>query len=76
MKQPISQTLCALLLLGYLLGVKNGQVAIWKGNDPQPARVFPWSMALLPGPIQRALEKGIYIEEESDIGRLIADMIP
>jgi hypothetical protein len=62
--------------MGYLLGVKNGQIAIWKDNDPQPARVFPWSMVLLPGPIQEALEKGIYVEADSDIGRLIADMIP
>ena len=75
MKRPLYQMLTALILSGFLLGVRNGQVAIWKDNDPQPIRVFNWSVSLLPSPIQEALIKGIRIDSDSDIGQLIQDMI-
>lgn len=63
------------LLLGFLLGIRSGQVAIWKNEDPQPIRIFPWSAALLPPPIRQALEHGIYVEDDSDIGKLIDEML-
>lgn len=30
------QFLTALLLLGFLVGIHNGYVAVWKDEDPQP----------------------------------------
>lgn len=67
--------LITLVLIGYLIGIKGGQVAIWKLDDPQPLRVFPWSAAMLPSQIRSALEKGIRVEADSDIGRLLDEMI-
>lgn len=67
--------LAAILLAGYLLGIRGGHVALWKKDDPQPLRVFPWSANMLPFKIRAALERGIYVESDSDIGRLIEDMI-
>ena len=75
MKPPIRSVLTAVLLFGFLLGIRNGQIALWKDNDPQPLRVFSWRAMLLPQQIQDALTKGIHIEEDSDIGQLIRDMI-
>ena len=75
MKPPIRSVLTAVLLFGFLLGIRNGQIALWKDNDPQPLRVFSWRAALLPQQIQDALTRGIHIEEDSDIGQLIRDMI-
>lgn len=63
------------ILLGFLLGIQGGRVAIWRNDDPQPIRVFPWSTALLPAPIRQALENGIYVEDDSDIGKLIDEML-
>lgn len=67
--------LAMVLLVGYLLGIRNGRVALWKQDDPEPLRIFPWSAAMLPGQIRQALEDGIHVEADSDIGRLIEDMI-
>lgn len=75
MKHCIRHLAAAFLLAGFILGIRNGQVAIWKDDDPQPIRTFPWSAAMLPSQIRQALEKGIYVEESSDIGLLIKDMI-
>lgn len=67
--------LAALLLAGYLLGIRGGHVALWKQDDPEPLRIFPWSAAMLPAKIRHALEQGIRVEAESDIGKLIEEMI-
>ncbi len=75
MNQPLRSFAAACLLLGFILGLRGGRVALWKSDDPLPIRIFPWSAALLPEKIRSALERGIYVDENSDIGRLIADMI-
>lgn len=75
MKHPVRRAAAAMLLAGFLLGIRNGQVALWRGDDPEPVRVFPWYSSMLPGQIRSALENGLRIEEESDIGKLIQDMI-
>ena len=67
--------LAAVLLAGYLLGIRGGHVALWKRDDPKPLRIFPWSATMMPQKIRSALEQGIYVDEDSDIGRLIQDMI-
>ena len=71
----MKKQLAAILLAGYLLGIRGGHVALWKQDDPQPLRIFPWSANMLPQKIRTALEHGIYVEADSDIGRLIQDMI-
>lgn len=71
----MKKQLAAILLAGYLLGIRSGHVALWKQNDTQPLRIFPWSANMLPQKIRAALEQGIHVEADSDIGRLIEDMI-
>lgn len=71
----MKKQLAAILLAGYLLGIRGGHVALWKQDDPQPIRIFPWSANMMPKEIRSALEKGIYVDADSDIGRLIEDMI-
>jgi hypothetical protein len=71
----MKKQLVAILLAGYLLGIRGGHVALWKQDDPQPLRVFPWSANMMPLKIRKALERGIYVEADSDIGKLIQEMI-
>ncbi len=75
MKHSVRSLAATCLLLGFILGLHNGRVALWKSDDPQPIKIFPWSASFLPDNIRSALEKGIYVEEDSDIGILIQDMI-
>ena len=71
----MKKQLAAVLLAGYLLGIRGGYGALWKRDDPKPLRIFPWSATMMPQKIRSALEQGIYVDEDSDIGRLIQDMI-
>lgn len=67
--------LSILLSFGLLLGVHNGYIALWQGNDPEPARVFPYRASLLPERDQRLLEAGIHIESESRLHSLLEDYL-
>ncbi len=62
-----------ILCLGFLLGVHNGQIALWQDDDPQPIKVFPYSASCLPEADQKALHKGIPINSKEDLARLLED---
>lgn len=69
MKQ--SKLIIPIVMLGFLLGIHNGRVALWKEPDPEPRKVFPYPVTMLPQDIQQALQEGIYIESETDLERLL-----
>jgi hypothetical protein len=70
-KSVMSQLLCCALLAVYLLGIHDGKVALWYGDDPEPARVFPYSASMLPDEARTLLEKGIPINSMEDLNRLM-----
>lgn len=70
-----TKILAQLLLFGFLLGIHNGRIALWKEPDPEPCRVFPYSAAALPQEIRQALQHGIRIESESDLDRLLENLL-
>ena len=37
-----------LLLVGFLLGIYHGRIAVWRAPDPEPVKVFPYYAAILP----------------------------
>ena len=37
----LQHMLCSLLLFGFLIGVHEGRIALWKDGSPEPWRVFP-----------------------------------
>ena len=63
--------LAQIMLLGFLLGIHNGRVAIWKDPDPEPYRVFPYPASALPPEARLALEKGIRIDSQEDLDKLL-----
>ena len=67
--------LSILFLFGFLLGIHQGKVAIWKDDDPEPMRVFPYSAQLLPPADRRALEEGLRFESKEDLIRVITDYL-
>ena len=44
-----------ILLLGFLLGIHEGKVAVWKDNQKKPAKVFPYAVSQLPEADQKRL---------------------
>lgn len=65
--------LSALLLLGFLVGIHDGYVAIWKDEDPQPVYVSPISADALPEQDRQALEKGIHLPNAEALTKAIED---
>ncbi len=76
MKKKRDQLLPWLMLLGLLLGVHKGKLALWKDQDPIPVKVLPYPVELLPVPFQQALEKGIPIESAEDLEELLKKYLP
>lgn len=62
-----------LLALGFLLGIHDGRIALWKGEDPEPVRIFPYSASLLPESDQALLRKGISIQSREDLTKILED---
>lgn len=63
------------LIFLFILGSRDGFIALWKDSDPEPVRVFPYSVASLPEADQKALEKGIHIEDAEDLKHLLEDYL-
>lgn len=61
------------IALGYLAGIYQGQVALWRGEDPEPERIFPYSASLLPPDDQAALAHGIRIESPAALQQFLED---
>lgn len=71
----IRKTASVFLLLGILIGIYNGRVALWKDQDPEPYRVFPYPAAAVPAEIREALEHGIRIDSEADLEALLENLL-
>ena len=63
------------LIFGFLLGISDGYVALWKTGNPKPVEIFPYQAQFLPVADQQALEKGIFIDSADELNRLLEDYL-
>lgn len=63
------------LIFLFILGNHNGFIALWQGQSPLPARIFPYSVSALPKADQNALEKGIIVRTEEELNRILEDYL-
>ncbi len=75
MKHTICRLLCMSVLLGFLLGTYHGRLAVWRDNDPQPYRVYPCPIYLLPKKEQDALLRGIRIDSMDDLSNFLENFL-
>ena len=66
---------CPIILLFFLLGIKDGYIALWKDNSVTPLEVFPYKAALLPKEDQQKLEQGICIRSQEELMQLLEDYL-
>jgi hypothetical protein len=64
-----------MLLFGFILGIHEGRIALWKDNDPEPYKVFPYYASMLPRKDRNALKKGIYLENEDQLRQLVEEYL-
>ena len=69
-KRSVTRLVLPLALAVYLLGIHDGKVALWEGNDPEPVKVFPYRASRLPEEAQKRLEEGIPIDSMDELRKL------
>lgn len=68
-----SQILSNLLIFGFLLGIHEGKVALWKDNRKEPVKVFPYEASKLPEADQQRLREGVHVDSLNELYKLIQD---
>jgi hypothetical protein len=68
--RKFSGILCGALMAVYLLGVHEGKIALWSGDDPEPIQVFPYRVSMLPKKERELLKNGIQVETLDELYRL------
>ena len=61
--------------VGFILGIRNGYIALWNQGERQPVKVFPYQVASLPPADQAALKRGIIIKEKSELQEILQDYL-
>lgn len=67
--------LYTIVIMGWLLGVHKGYIALWKDGSTEPERVFPYRASLLPDSDRRQLEKGIPFEDIAELTKRLEDYL-
>ena len=62
-----------LLLFGFILGIHEGKVALWKDGQKKPVTVFPYQASTLPEADQQRLKEGIHVDSLGELYKLIED---
>ena len=63
------------LFLLFILGCKDGCVALWTDASPEPVQVFPYRVSSLPEADRQALEKGIRTDDPEALAHLLEDYL-
>ena len=73
-KRKLCHHICCILLLGFLLGVRDGRIALWKDGQSEPWKVFPYPVSVLPVQTQQELIQGIRVDTMEDLDRLLENL--
>ncbi len=65
--------LANILLIGFILGIHEGRVALWKDNQKDPIKVFPYQASMFPEEDQKRLEAGVHVDSLNELYKLIQD---
>ena len=75
-KKQLSSLICCALLATFLLGIHEGKIALWKGNDPEPIKVFDYAASNLPEEAQKQLQAGVPIKSIKELRELAKQYLP
>lgn len=63
------------LVFTFLLGVRDGSLALWQLPEPEPIAILPCRVRMLPEADRKALETGIYIEDDAALQQALEDYL-
>ena len=63
------------LLFGFFLGIHEGYISLWRGNEEKPLQVFPYRAEMLPEADRQTLKSRIYLNNEQQLQQLLEDYL-
>lgn len=67
--------MCNILLLGFLLGIHEGKIALWRDGQEKPVKIFPYQASTLPEADQQLLQKGIHVDSLTQLYKMVEDYL-
>lgn len=64
-----------LIACGFILGIQDGCLALWRDGTSDPVQVFPYRAENLPIADQKALQEGIHLDDDSQLAQLLEDYL-
>lgn len=64
-----------LMLLALLLGIRDGYLALWREEDPQPIVIFQIRADTLPPADQILLKRGLRLEDKEALLAALEDFL-
>ena len=75
MKTKSKRLLTMLLACGFLLGVRNGKLALWRDGEPHPEQIYDIRADTLPPADRLRLRRGIHLESREEVWLLLENYL-
>lgn len=76
MKKPITKLFSLALAFGFLLGIRNGKVALWCDGESRPVQIYDIRADSLPPADRLQLNRGIRAESREEVWQLLENYLP
>ena len=75
MKTRSKRLLSMLLAFGFLLGIRNGRLALWRDGDAHPEQIYDIRADTLPPADRLRLRQGIRLESREEVWLLLENYL-
>lgn len=70
------RNICTLVLvMGFLLGIRDGRLALWRDGESHPEQIYDIRADTLPPADQLQLRRGIRVETRQDLWLLLENYL-
>ena len=75
MKNSSKRLLSMLLVFGFLLGIRNGRLALWRDGEPHPEQIYDIRADSLPPADRLQLSRGIRAQSREEVWQLLENYL-
>lgn len=75
MRKRVHSLKIFLFLAAMMLGIREGNLALWVGEDPEPVYIFECRADLLPPADQILLRRGIWVEDTAELVKVLENYL-
>ena len=75
MKNSSKRLLSMLLAFGFLLGIRNGRLALWRDGEPHPEQIYDIRADTLPPADRLRLRQGIRVQTREEVWLLLENYL-